>query len=472
MKKMLDETFFFDGRLLYKSKSRTCITKEEWRRNVMREKGLSSKIAKVLKVGCSAVLLFLVIPYFFNIHPGYRFFWNVLVLFVLCLMIINRITKGKEMSAEVTVGLVISVIMANGWYDYQNLTLAFPYLKNVSQTVMLIIGGVLILVSILFASIFNVYKSIVKDFERFDHESADHLGNPQGSVNRNRNNPRRLDDEDLERSRRTAGGYPGNRQDPMDRYFSESENGSGNGRDTRSRGQERPINTRQREYFRPKLKTIIGSIFAISAILVLGGIVAFIAVQNQEVLVKYNNQELLNILFGYLGFWCICIFAICCMIIIVQAFIKAFLHFLHYSIQDNGKIIFGNDQIISGISFILVIFIFVIFRESTMEDLYESLNGSSEMTALLVGIVMVILLTVAYQVIYKILSSCIYKNGLLHTYSSRITYNLVSTICKLIDNVVKSLKDVPSLYDSLFEAFKKACSSTWDLLFHDEEETE
>ena len=220
-----------------------------------------------------------------------------------------------------------------------------------------------------------------------------------------------------------------------------------------------------------KIKAALGSVAAVMAVLLLTGSGTYFVISNKDYFSQINSDELLNTIFDIGEIFTIVLLAICCMIILALTFVKAFKHSLQNIIRRDGKIDVGDDWFLGCISILLTIFIYIFFKKATIDDLFSSLNGTSEIVSLLVGVITLILLAVTYHIIYRLLRSCIKREGLLRTYSDEITHLLVESVCKLIKSVVQSISEVPNLYDKLWLLVKKAILSFWQLIFGDEEET-
>lgn len=401
------------------------------------ENFMQAKLSVLLKKVLWIALLFIIIPCFFEFYPDYRFFWNVLTLFAICVLLARCIVRKTKICWSQILRLLLSIIMANGWFSYQKIATVFPILNRISESTMIGIGLTLISLTIFSAGIYNMYKT--HPVKVLSHDTMK----------------------------------------PLD-YYPETASesicaGSDIILDYSNVEQQAVFDTQQNNppQNNPslKLKNIVGSIIAISAIIALAGVSTYGIIHYKEFFIQLNNDELLTTLFDFVVFLAVVLLAICCLVILVLAFIKTFQQLLRDMILHNGKLNVENDWILGCISILLTILIYIFFKKATLQDLYNIFNGTTEIASLLVGIVTLVILAISYRIIYRLLRSCVKKDGLIHKYSEEITRLLITSICELIKRIVVTVSELPDLYDTLFQASKKGVSSFWKLLFEDEEGT-
>lgn len=393
---------------------------------------MQRKVLKMISKGIPIGVLLFVIPWFFNNFKDYRFFWNVLTISAICIIFVQIIVKKEKKQWPVILWLLLSIIMANGWFSYQQLSVMFPILSNVSELTMLCIGLGLILLTIICAVTYNIYKAGT-DIDRLPPaDIQETVKNYTKKINGKINNDSQ------------------NKHDSDNGQFVE--------------------NVVQQNTSSVKPKVMIGSIVVVTFIIVLGIIGTYLIVQNKEFLIQFNSSEIISNLIDFVVFFMLLILSICCLGILILAFISAARRIFQNILESGGKIDVQNDWILACISVLLTLFIYIFFRHTTMRELYEQLNGTNEIASLLSGVVMLIILATVAHVIYRVLCSCIKKEGMLHKYTDQIAHLLVKTVCELILKIIQTVSEVPDLYDTLGEVLKKAFRNFGQLLFEDEEE--
>lgn len=397
---------------------------------------MQAKLLFLLKRVLWIALLFIIIPCFFEVYQDYRFFWNVLALLAICILLAQCIVRKTKIGWSQILRLLLSIIMANGWFSYQKLAAVFPILNRISEATMIGIGLTLILLTVFISGIYNMYKA--HPVKVLPHDTIKplvyHSETANGSICSG--SDIKLDCSNVEQQT----------------FFDTQQNNP------------------QKNTPSLKLKNIIGSIVAISAIIALAGVSTYGIIHYRKFFIQLNNEELLTTLFDFVVFLTVVLLAICCLIILALAFIKAFWQLLQDMILHNGKLNVENDWILGCISILLTILIYIFFKKATLQDLYNIFNGTTEIASLLVGIVTLVILAISYRIIYRLLRSCVKKDGLIHKYSEEITRMLITSICELIKRIVVTASELPDLYDTLFQASKKGISSFRKLLFDDEED--
>lgn len=393
---------------------------------------MQAKLLVLLKKVLWIALLFIIIPCFFEVYQDYRFFWNVLALLAICVLLARCIVRKTKICWSQILRLLLSIIMASGWFRYQKLTAVFPILNKISEATMIGIGIALITLTVFGAGIYNMYKTnTAKALPSDTTKPLDYTPEPTSTCS----------ESDI------LLGYP---DVDAQTVFSTPPNGS--------QQNNPPLN----------LKNIIGSIFAIGAIIALAGVSTYFIINYKDFFIQLNNDELLTTLFDFVVFLAVVLLAICCLVILVLAFIKTFQKLLQDMILHNGKLDVENDWILGCVSLLLTILIYIFFKKATLQDLYGIFNGTTEIASLLVGIVTLVILAIFYRIIYRLLRSCVKKDGLIHKYSEEITRLLITSVCELIKKICITVSELPDLYDALFQASKRAFSSFWKLLFEEE----
>lgn len=398
---------------------------------------MKTKPLNLLKIGIPLIFLFLVIPYFFRAYPDYRFFWSVLAISAIAVLFTQYIIKKKKAYGFYILWLALSIVMSNGWFSYQKLTTTFPFLKKIPSTAMLCIGLGFIAITALCSGIYNLYRATV-----------DTLPYPLEDIGTTT----------IPKTQTTAS---------KPKTYSQKEPKSPTVlRESRTEAETTP------QPLQPlKPIAIFGTMAIIIAMILLVGIIIYALAQNKETLKEWNGDELFNISNDLIGFAAAVFFAVCFLILIILLFLKAAQQILQGILQNNGKLTLENPWFIGTISLLLTLFFFAYFRKATIDDLTESLTGTTQIAGLLVGTTTLIFIILIYHTIYKILNSFIKKDGLLRKSATEIERLLVTTICELIKGIVKSISDAPNLYDTLCEAVKHSFTSLYNLLFKDEEDT-
>ena len=111
---------------------------------------------RFLKWSILLVAIFAVIPYMFTKYPDYRFSWNMLMVLLICLIVGDWILKRKNRYGGYIVWALLSIVMANKWFSYQELLITFPVLSKISGTAALGAGALLIILSAFCTGVYNM----------------------------------------------------------------------------------------------------------------------------------------------------------------------------------------------------------------------------------------------------------------------------------------------------------------------------
>jgi hypothetical protein len=392
---------------------------------------------RFLKWSILLVAIFAVIPYMFTKYPDYRFSWNMLMVLLICLIVGDWILKRKNRYGGYIVWALLSIVMANKWFSYQELLITFPVLSKISGTAALGAGALLIILSAFCTGAYNMcHTKIAKRKGRRD--STPYVEAGIGTK-------QRIEEGD------TAEKTGISRLD----Y------------ETFKMNEEKTENVPQ-----IKMRVIIGSVAAVMAIVALGGLITIAAFQNRDILKQIDSKELLQILLDAAILLMATFMAICSVIMIILAFIKSFIRVLQDMVWRKRGIDTENSFILGCVSILLTAFFYIFFRKATMQDFYEMINGGTEAIALLAFVVTLIILVMTYHMTYRLLNSCLRKEGLVHQYSDEILHLLAKTVMELLKKLTETVTKVPDLYDMLLVGGEKAGRSLVQLLFEDEEDEE
>ncbi|MCI9589740.1 MAG: hypothetical protein HFG42_04185 [Lachnospiraceae bacterium] len=392
---------------------------------------------RFLKWSILLVAIFAVIPYMFTKYPDYRFSWNMLMVLLICFIVGDWILKRKNRYGGYIVWALLSIVMANKWFSYQELLITFPVLSGISGTAALGAGALLVILSAFCTGVYNMcHTKIAKRKDRW---------NSTPYVKAGIRTKQRMEEGNIaEKTGISLLNY-----------------------------ETFKVNEENVEYVpQIKIRVIIGSVAAVMAIVALGGLITIAAFQNRDILKQIDSKELLQILLDAAILLMATFMAICSVIMIILAFIKSFIRVLQDMVWRKRGIDTENSFILGCVSILLTGFFYIFFRKATMQDFYEMINGGTEAIALLAFVVTLIMLVMTYHMTYRLLSSCLRKEGLVHQYSDEILHLLAKTVMELLKKLTETVTKVPDLYDMLLAGGEKAGHSLVQLLFEDEEDEE
>ncbi len=392
---------------------------------------------RFLKWSILSTATFIAIPYVFTKYPDYRFFWNMLMVLLMCFIVGDWILKRKNRYGDYIVWVLLSIVMANKWFSYQELLITFPVLSKISGAAALGAGFLLVILSAFCTGIYNMcHTKIIRRKARRGSSPYVETGN---------GTKQRIEEHVIEEKTGTS---------PLD-Y------------------EDFKISTEKAEAVpQIKMRVIIGSVAAVMAVVALGGFITIATFQNRDILRQIDSRELLQILLDAAILLMVTFMAICSVIMIILAFIKSFIGILQDMVWRKGRIDTENNLILSCISILLTAFFYMFFRKATMQDLYEMMNGGTEAIALLVSVITLIILAMMYHMTYYLLRSCLRKEGLIRRYSDEILHLLTTSIMELLKKLTETVTKVPDLYDVLLAGGEKAGRSLVQLIFEDEEDEE
>lgn len=392
---------------------------------------------RFLKWSILLVATFIAIPYVFAKCPDYRFFWNMLMVLLMCFIVGDWILKRKNRYGGYIMWALLSIVMANRWFSYRELLITFPVLSKVSGNAAVGAGLLLVALSAFCTGVYNMcHTKMMKRKARRDSTPYVEAGI---------RTKQRMEEGNI-------AGKTGTGLLDYETFQVRTE--------------------KEKDVPQIKMRVIIGSVAAVMAVAALGGLITIAAFQNRDILRQTDSKELLQILLDAAIVLMVTFMAICSLIMIILAFIKAFIGILQNIVWTKGGIDVENNFILGCISALLTAFFYMFFRKATMQDFYEMMNGGTEAIALLVSVITLIILVMMYHMMYYLLSSCLKKEGLIRRYSDEILHLLVKTVMELLKKLTETVTKVPDLYDMLLAGGEKAGHSLVQLIFEDEEDEE
>ena len=386
---------------------------------------------KMLKIIVKIIMILFIycylIPKFFNIYSDLRFFWSFLAVLLICIntfLMITREKSNRKKYFTIIVALILSIVMANELYSYKTLVAILPFLKPISNDFLFASGIVVILVSAIAG---GIYRGVLKYKEYL------------------RNVPTELTTQvdTIETITTDIDGINDKRT-----------------RETQSKNEESDTE-KKRSRIHPKLLSIlaVGIIVGIS-------VWAFMNVQENAHILKLTNQKVTEFIFNVSIGYIVCFIAFFAVLLLVLYFIKICYRVIQgIFVKENME-----DDAIKCISIIFTLAGFFVYKDATLQDFLQIMNGADKMAPLLVMIAVLILGGFISMVVYKTLFSFINSDGVLLKRTDTIFREIVDIIYDIINKLLEKAKKIPNLLDIIFSFSKTGLEVLKQTLFVDDED--
>ena len=429
--------------------------------------------SKMVALGRNVFLFLMevaVIPWFFRTHSNYLFFGNVVAVLGLCVMAKRGILEKRKDCLEGMFWLGLAVIMANGWFRYERLLQVFPFLTKLSETTALCIGVGVIALTVLSTGIYKVYLTSYEEEKSFSekewqgvnqydtetvHSEVKTLGSGMKMTTMNEPSvesplygPRELEEElDADGIQNATIDKNGGKRETDD-----------NEMDRKSAGR----------YRSPRLNfgLVVSGGTAVVAILLLVGVILYFLVQNRNALEQLIGGNTIILLLNCTTVLVIACLALCCIVMFVISILKAVVKLMGYTYDAaNIKVEAGIESMEGWITALLSIFIFTYFGKATMNDFLNLMSGGGAVVIFLVGLVSLIVVVMFYHCVYKLLGSCIRRNGMIRRYADIITRKLAKSVLDLLEKMADTVSNIPDLYEILVKAVGKGIRKFMEYVF-------
>lgn len=391
--------------------------------------------------GCMyLIILFAVMagfPRYFQLYPDFRFFWNICAVlgtgFQMFFLIAGE--KGQRMGhLKVILVLLLSVVMANGYYSFEALSSVFPYLGRLSE------GGLFVLgVAVIFA--FAACGGLCQAYFICKEKQRDGVvgESPQAAA---------------AATAATAAACDSRvRQGQMPEADVREKNGNV------SSQPETPL----------RLRHIFGTAAAVVCVVVPAAAIFYALCKNQGFLQTIANQRLPYLAFNLLTGFVIVLAAIFVVTILIFYFIQMCCSIIREMFRQH-KLDLENDALLRCISVFITTFCFFFCRNATMGDLFTLVNGSNEVMSLLIVVMTFTVLAFVTLMVYKILQSFARPDGTLREYTNKIFGLVITTTGDMIINILEIVSKAPNLLNDLLFAAKRGLEALWEILFDMDED--
>lgn len=379
-------------------------------------------------------VLLLIFPVFFNKNSDITFFWNILSILAISFNIFFIIIEKKEKKMkhfEISLLFLLSIIMANKLYSYNVIITILPFLEKIPKDIMFGIGISLMLISTFsgaFYKIYNYYYQKDLTGKEFDNtynstitdttvtQTSHHDTPPQNSPARENQTNQNIDTS---------------------------------------------------EQITPKFLHFFSILVMLFLVIIASIFIMHILQKNEGFWLELTNSKKLPELALNFSTGIGILIAFIFVMLIMLFYFTQMCFSIILGIFKKQKLSFQDDSFLKCISLFLTLFCFFAYRNSTVKDLFNLLNGSNKVASLLIVIVTFTIITFITLIIYKILQSFTHQNGLLRSYTDRIFHLTIDTVGKMLINILETASKIPDLLEPLLDATKKSFIEIKDILFDD-----
>lgn len=208
---------------------------------------------------------------------------------------------------------------------------------------------------------------------------------------------------------------------------------------------------------------VISGVMAVVAILLLVGIILYFLIQNQDTLEQLIGGNTIMVLLNCTTVLVIAFLAVCCLLMFGTSILKAVMKVMGNS--SGIRVDAGIESMEGWITALLSIFIFTYFGKATMNDFINLMSGGGAVVIFLVGLVSLIVVVMFYHCVYKLLGSCIRRNGMIRRYADVITRKLAKSVLDLLEKMADTVSNIPDLYEILLKAVGKGIREFMEYVF-------
>ncbi len=220
--------------------------------------------------------------------------------------------------------------------------------------------------------------------------------------------------------------------------------------DERYRG---PIDRHHRSQL--DLGLVIGGVTAVVAILVSAGLILYCLVQDQNALEQIVEGDAIVWMLNCTSVFVLVLLAACCVAMVTFSILKTIGRLMGNVHDVDKKIEAGIESVEGWLTALLSIFLFTFFGRKTMEDLIALMSGGKAVVIFLVGLVSLIVVVMFYRCVYKLLGSCVRRDGMIRRYADAITKKLAKSVLDLLERMADTIADIPDLYEILVKVISK-----------------
>lgn len=437
---------------------------------------MKTKLFFVARYGLLIMVVFVLVPIFFNMYPDYLLFSDVMATLGLCVMMKKGICEKKKICLEITFWLGLVMIMSNGWFRYERLLQVFPLLAKVSEATALCVGLGAIILTAFSAAIFRVWQVYACE-KRPGEEEIDRLSEKEwgGSTGRSAEDVDYKAEAVVSEMKMAAmkgtsvddiSYSPGKYEEKRNVY--EMPNAANDG-DRPEYHEERYRGPIDRDHtFQLNFGLVIGGVIAVVAILALVGLILYFLVKNQDALEQIIEGDTIVLMLNCTTVLVITLLAVCGVAMIAFSILKTVGRLMGNVPDTDQKVEAGLDSVEGWLTALLSIFIFTFFGRKTMEDLIALMSGGKAVVIFLVGLVSLIVVVMFYHCVYKLLGSCIRRDGMIRRYADAITRKLAKSVLDLLERMADTVAKIPDLYEIMVDVVSKGMRRFMEYIFWEE----